>query len=106
VRSGATIPIGLREAHLTHNFRNIVSKYAFPSWAGKAVLFRAKTTWPIYAPANDAYGWDATVRGGVEVVWVDGDHHSLLRGTNAAPLARALQTAIDAVTPSPHRSAG
>mgnify|MGYP002401574494 CR=1 FL=1 len=100
IARGETIPFALRNAHLVRNFRRIAGAYEPKPWPGRATLFRAETIGYLYRDAGPTYGWDREVLGGVEVVAMPGDHHTLLLGKNAEPLARALDAAIERATPS------
>jgi thioesterase domain-containing protein len=91
---GETIPFELRETHLVDTFRRAVLAYETKPWAGRATLFRADRIAYIYKEAGPTYGWDRDVLGGVEIVAMTGDHHSLLLGKNAGPLGSALDAAI------------
>jgi thioesterase domain-containing protein len=95
VSRGEPLPFGLRELRLTENFRRIVRGYACEPWAGRATLFRSSVAPRLYPDAGPTYGWEGAVLGGVDVVVVPGDHHTLLRGENARPLARVLAGAIE-----------
>jgi thioesterase domain-containing protein len=91
---GETIPFELRETHLVNTFRRAVVAYETKPWAGRATLFRAERIAYIYKEAGPTYGWDRDVLGGVEIVAMAGDHHSVLLGKNAGPLGSALDAAI------------
>jgi thioesterase domain-containing protein len=95
---GEPIPFALRELDLVENFRRIVRAYASGAWSGRATLFRAAATPRLYPQAGPTYGWENHVRGGVEVVALPGDHHTLLLGPNAGPLARSLARTIERAT--------
>jgi thioesterase domain-containing protein len=95
---GVPIPFALRELYLLENFRRIVRAYSSGPWSGRATLFRAAATPRLYPEAGPTYGWERHVRGGVEVVALPGDHHTLLLGPNAGPLARSLAHTIERAT--------
>jgi thioesterase domain-containing protein len=98
VARGEPIPFALRELRLTENFRRIVRGYAWEPWTGRATLFRSSVAPRLYPHAGPTYGWEGAVLGGVDVVVVPGDHHTLLRGENARPLARVLAATIERST--------
>jgi thioesterase domain-containing protein len=98
VARGKPVPFALRELRLIENFRRIVHGYKWGPWAGRATLFRAATISDLYPDAGPSYGWEPHVAGGVEVVRIPGNHHTLLLGKNAEPLARALAVTIDRAT--------
>jgi thioesterase domain-containing protein len=95
---GETIPMALREAHLIENFRRAVAAYRPQKWSGRVVLFRSHEMPSSFEKTGPTYGWDRDALGGVEIVTVDGDHHSLLVGANVRPLARELDAVIARAT--------
>jgi thioesterase domain-containing protein/aryl carrier-like protein len=70
--AGKPVPFDLRDRQLTRNFERAA----------------------VYADAGPNYGWDRHVLGGVEVVLVPGNHHTLLLGSNAEPLVQSLRRAL------------
>jgi hypothetical protein len=95
VERGEMIPFELRDLHLVSSFRRAAAAYEPRPWSGRATLFRAAETAYIYRLARPAYGWDRDIPGGLEIVAIEGDHHTLMRPDNVGPLARALDVAIE-----------
>jgi thioesterase domain-containing protein/aryl carrier-like protein len=91
---GATIPVALRDLHLTTNFTFASMQYRPKTWPGRAILLRAATYPHIYGESGPSYGWDRHILGGVEIVAGSGDHTTILLGENARALVRALDAAI------------
>jgi thioesterase domain-containing protein len=92
---GEMVPFDLRDLHLVQNFRRAAAAYDPKPWPGRATLFRAAEIAYIYRPARPAYGWEPVVLGGIDVVGVSGNHHTLLQPKNVGPLAGALERAIE-----------
>jgi acyl transferase domain-containing protein/thioesterase domain-containing protein/acyl carrier protein len=96
--AGEPVPLALRELHMIRNFMKAARCYQPQPWPGKALLFRADQVDYYYRAGGPTYGWDKTILGGIEIIPVPGDHHSILLGANAARIARRLGQAIDEVT--------
>jgi acetoacetyl-CoA synthetase len=93
-RLGVPVPLELRELHLTASFLEAQARYLPGVWPGRATLFHAETVDYFFRDSDTRYGWDQHVEGGVDVVVVPGDHHTLVLGANAQILAKALDVAI------------
>ena len=92
---GEIIPFELRDLHLVEHFRAIARRYRPRPWSGRATLFRTRSIKPIYEDPGPTYGWDRCALGGVEIVEIPGDHRTMMHGTNARLLGRALDTALE-----------
>jgi thioesterase domain-containing protein len=95
--AGELIPLALRESHLIRSFERAARRYAPAPWSGRALLFKAAQVDYYHRAGGPAYGWDATITGGLEVVKVPGDHDSIMIGANATRIARRLAEAIELV---------
>jgi acyl transferase domain-containing protein/thioesterase domain-containing protein len=93
---GEPIPFDLRESHLTRTFDRAGLRYRPRPWPGRAIMYRASHVEPLYADAGPSYGWDQQVLGGVEIVLVPGNHHTLLLGTNVERLVQSLREELAA----------
>lgn len=93
-QAGEPIPLALRELNLMRHFARAVRGYAPAPWSGQALLFKAEQVDYYYQAGGPHYGWDDTIRGGLEVVPIPGDHDSIVVGTNAERIARRLLQAI------------
>jgi thioesterase domain-containing protein len=91
---GEAVPFALREDHLVQSYRMAVEAYAWAPWRGRATLFRSARLPFLYEAAGPAYGWGEYVLGGIDIVILPGDHHTILLGRNAEPLGRELDAAI------------
>jgi thioesterase domain-containing protein len=91
---GEPIPYDLRALHLRLNFERAMPLYKGLPWDGRAILFRASDVDYLFADGGPTYGWDRLITGGVEVVEVPGNHHTILFGEGAEVLVRALARAI------------
>jgi thioesterase domain-containing protein/acyl carrier protein len=98
--AGELVPPALRELHLTRSFVAAADRYAPAPWPGRALLFKAEQVDYYHRAGGPAYGWDATITGGLEVVAIPGDHRSILIGANASRIARRLEQAIEQI-PAP-----
>jgi thioesterase domain-containing protein len=94
---GEPIPYELRALHLRLNFERAAPLYKGEPWPGRAILFRAEDVDFLFAEGGPTYGWDRLVLGGVEVVEVPGNHHTVLLGAGAEVLVRSLGRAIATV---------
>jgi thioesterase domain-containing protein len=105
--AGEPVPLALRELYLMRSFERAARHYAPPPWSGKALLFKAEQVDYYHRGGGPTYGWDATILGGLEIVPVPGDHHSIMLGANAARIAQRLGQAIaDVSTPADQEKYG
>jgi thioesterase domain-containing protein len=70
-----------------------IQNYAPASFPGKVWLFRALDV-PRIPETDQTLGWHEIVDGGVEVVFVEGDHESMFRDPNVALLSLRLRQAL------------
>jgi amino acid adenylation domain-containing protein len=70
-----------------------IQNYAPARYPGKVWLFRALDV-PQFPGADETLGWKDIVDGGVEVVFVDGDHESMFRDPHVDLLSRRLRQAL------------
>ena len=70
-----------------------LQKFSAPSYPGKVVLFRAADV-PVLHGGDESMGWDDIVEGGVEVVFVPGDHESMFRKPNLQFLSQRFRQAL------------
>jgi len=86
-------PAQLRESFeiFVANMRALQS-YAPQKYAGHVVLFRTHTT----AESDDdpSLGWNELAQGGVDIHFVEGNHHSMLRRPHVDFLAERFRTAL------------
>ena len=92
---GETLPLALRGEEMRRNFERAFALYRPKPWPGRAVLFRARDVDFLFAEGGRAYGWDRHILGGVDVIEVPGNHHTVLLGANAEVLVRSLGRAIE-----------
>lgn len=97
VTAGEPVPLALRELRSIRSFSRAASRYTPPAWPGQALLFKAEQVDYYYRAGGPTYGWGETIRGGIEIVPIPGNHDSIMVGANAARIARRLRLAIDAV---------
>jgi thioesterase domain-containing protein len=64
------------------------------NYPGKVVLFRAADV-PVLRGADETLGWSEIVDGGVEVVFVPGDHESMFRKPNVQFLSQRFRQALE-----------
>ncbi len=81
-------------ARVTDNLRAMADFRCRP-YPGRAVLFRARTR-PLFKCGSHDLGWGKLVLGGLDIVHISGNHHSILRQPYVHALARELQAALDA----------
>jgi amino acid adenylation domain-containing protein len=70
-----------------------IQNYAPSSYPGKVWLFRALDV-PRLPEADETLGWKEIVDGGVEVVFVSGDHESMFRDPHVDCLSQRLRQAL------------
>ncbi len=70
-----------------------IQNYAPARYPGKIWLFRALDV-PQLPGTDETLGWKDIVDGGVEVVFVDGDHESMFRDPHVDILSRRLRQAL------------
>jgi thioesterase domain-containing protein len=70
-----------------------IQNYAPASYPGKVWLFRALDV-PRLPESDETLGWKEIVDGGVEVVFVEGDHESMFQDPNAELLSQRLRQAL------------
>ena len=70
-----------------------IQNYAPASYPGKVWLFRALDV-PQLPETDSTLGWKEIVDGGVEVVFVSGDHESMFQDPHAAVLSQHLRRAL------------
>jgi thioesterase domain-containing protein len=70
-----------------------IQNYAPAPYPGKVCLFRALDV-PQFPGADETLGWKDIVDGGVEVVFIDGDHESMFRSPHVDLLSRRLRQAL------------
>ena len=70
-----------------------LQKFSSPSYPGKVVLFRAADV-PVLHGDDESMGWNDIVEGGVEVVFVPGDHESMFRKPNLQFLSQRFRQAL------------
>ena len=70
-----------------------IQNYAPASYPGKVWLFRALDV-PRLPESDETLGWKEIVDGGVEVVFVDGDHESMFHDPNVDLLSLRLRQAL------------
>lgn len=95
VARGETIPYDLRETYVMRRFDQAMATYTPKRWTGKAALFRATDVDYFYRFGGPVYGWERDITGGIEIVSIPGNHHTMMVGTNALALAQALWRAIE-----------
>ncbi len=95
LQRGEPVPFALRELHLRTSFRAAVMRYKPQPWPGKATLFHAMEVAYVHQAASAPDAWSPLVLGGLEVVPVPGDHHTLLLGMKSELLIRSLREAIE-----------
>jgi thioesterase domain-containing protein len=88
---GFTLP----EAVFNNTWAQVVAiqNYAPASYPGKVWSFRALDV-PRLPESDETLGWKETVDGGVEVVFVEGDHESMFHDPNVDLLSRRLRQAL------------
>jgi thioesterase domain-containing protein/acyl carrier protein len=92
------VPLSLREQHLIKRFDAAARQYVPAPWPGRALLFKAEQVDYYHRAGGPTYGWDTTITGGVEIVAIPGDHHSIMIGANASRIAQRIGEAIAQVT--------
>jgi thioesterase domain-containing protein len=70
-----------------------IQNYAPASYPGKVWLFRALDV-PRLPESDETLGWKEIVDGGVEVVFVEGDHESMFHDPNVDLLSLRLRQAL------------
>jgi amino acid adenylation domain-containing protein len=70
-----------------------IQNYAPASYPGKVWLFRALDV-PRLPESDETLGWKEIVDGGVEVIFVDGDHESMFKDPHVDLLSRRLRQAL------------
>ena len=70
-----------------------IQNYAPARYPGKVWLFRALDV-PRLPETDQTLGWNEIVDGGVEVVFVEGDHESMFQDPNVDLLSRRLRQAL------------
>jgi amino acid adenylation domain-containing protein len=70
-----------------------IQDYAPATYPGKVWLFRALDV-PQVRGTDETLGWKDIVEGGVEVVFVDGDHESMFRDPHVELLSRRMRQAL------------
>jgi acyl transferase domain-containing protein/thioesterase domain-containing protein/acyl carrier protein len=111
VRDGGVVPSELRETHVERTFLAAAKRYVLRPWSGHVVLMRATDQYFPFRSLGEAYGWDAVVQDGFELVKVPGNHDTLVVEPNATTLVRMLRSTLDrtqaeSVTDATERRAG
>ncbi len=70
-----------------------LQNFSAPSYPGKVVLFRAADVAVLHG-GDESMGWNDLVEGGVEVVFVPGDHESMFRKPNLQFLSQRFREAL------------
>jgi thioesterase domain-containing protein len=95
VAQNGEVPRELRETHVEQTFLAAARQYRLRPWAGNVVLMRATKLHFAFRALGEAYGWDAVVGDGFELMKVPGDHDTLVVEPNATTLVRLLRATLD-----------
>ena len=92
--AGKPLPAPLLQGHKA--ISEALATYKYPEFGGRMILFRALNQ-PIGALPDRELGWKNLVKGGIEVVDVDGHHGAVTVDPHAAVLAKKLMPYLEAV---------
>jgi thioesterase domain-containing protein len=70
-----------------------LQNYAPAHYSGRVLLFRA-TDAPLLPVSDETMGWNEIVEGGVEVVFVPGDHETMFLEPNVQFFSQRLRQAL------------
>ena len=89
---------GLQLPHFMHNVSlttlNSLKEYrGVEPYPGSLTLIRAKEA-PYIPGAQEHCGWDAIVKGGVNVLWADGDHESMFLEPHLQKVGELLRVSL------------
>ena len=102
VRCDGAVPNGMRNLHLSTTFGAAAHGYTLKSWSGRVMLVRSSEPLHFaYRGLDHSYGWANVVGEGFEVVEVDGNHETLVLGSNASAIASALHEVLASVGTRP-----
>jgi acyl transferase domain-containing protein/thioesterase domain-containing protein len=96
---GLTLPLELRDLHLTRAFLEASDRYQPKRYEGKVTLFRAREIQQVYRYVGPKLGWDAYIPS-LEIVEVPGTHDSLVLEPNVQVLTQQLAHTLEAAVGS------
>ena len=96
------VPNSLRELHLSTTFGAAAQGYTLKAWSGRVMLVRSSERLHFaYRGLDETYGWVDVVSNGFQVVEVEGNHETLVLGSNASAIASALRDVLASVETRP-----
>ena len=96
------VPNSLRELHLSTTFGAAAQGYTLKAWSGRVMLVRSSERLHFaYRGLDETYGWVDVVSNGFQVVEVEGNHETLVLGSNASAIASALRDVLVSVETRP-----
>jgi thioesterase domain-containing protein len=89
---------GLSLPHFMHNVSlttlNSLKEYkGVEPYSGSLTLIRAEQA-PYFPGAKESCGWDAIVKGGVNVMWAPGDHESMFLDPHLQKVGELLRKSL------------
>jgi acyl transferase domain-containing protein/thioesterase domain-containing protein len=98
--AGQTLSPELASAHLFTHFVATQERYRPQPYEGSLLLFRAEQGYTPYLNAGPALGWQAHVRGDIQVVEIPGSHVSMLSDPGLTQLAQAWRKELGRLSQS------